>query len=1309
MAGSSSRERPLIRRSLAARVVKAVAVTLGFVFVAVVLALAWALRTGRAADYMRHDILSTLERACGVRVEFDAISVGALDREVILERVLVENAADGTKLIAVERAKVAVNLLPLFYGRYELGRVELVRPEARIFFADGRIRNLPTCLAGGGSTEDAPRVLGLRYLQIDSGQFDLEVDDGTRARLSGFSLHVNPGRSGGLDLEARLPKVALRVKNRDLTVAHIEARGHLEGPPSRPRALNLDRATATIEGIEVVGRGTLDFLGPVYELRLAARGAIDRIAGVFPDFPPSSGHAALDVAVVGTVVQPRATGKIVLEGVRVGKYGAGDRAVATFGADLSGVDFREVEVRLGEGYVRARGRIGFDDARSFTVKVETERASLARILDHSSVRGSWCDLLATGPADLSGTLNPVDLKGGIDWQMRHFVVRNVAWDSPAVARARRFLTLGPAQLRGQWRFDEDSLSFLDTVIIRGTTEVDTNAYIGFSDGLDIDIRFKNLDLGDLGPVAGLELAGIGTASAELEGSYRNLGLAGTFDLSRVVVGQTPLGRAAGVLSWDGDVALDFSGLDGRLGQSPYSASVAVTLRGEVPLRITGRVRKGRLEDALTVFRVDGAQWGRPQGVLTTQFDVEGPIDRLTGPMSVELQRASAWGESFKQARMTGRMDRGRVVADVLEFHKGGGRILGKGSVRPRDGAVNLDLKTAGLGLRDIDEVKREAAPLTGGLTARLALRGRLAALTGTVAVELLNVRTGDVPVGRGAFRGQVRGRSVYLEGTLGRLRVPEARVDLRPRLPYAGTFVLDDMDVPGIVSALKGMRPAAGAVSLRADLEGRILEWKRPTGEVAVSRAVVHVDKLSLESGAPARLKLTRGVLSARRLLVTGPRTRLIVDGRLGKEEVDLRVGGRLDLGLAELVSDAVQKGGGTLSLDAALRGTMDRLELLGTGRVEGGLLQLAGFEDRLTGYSARLTFSQSSVLVDRSEGRWAGGRLSIGGAVHVEGFRPSRLALDVEIREARPRFVLESADVTGTIGGHLTLSGPLTRTVVRGDLDLMRGEVRPKIDWLKLVGTPAVADVYVPSNELLDLDIALHAQSPVRVRNEDMDVELTGEVRLTGTNERIGLLGTGNVLGGRLVFLGREYTMQQGLIEFRDRYRFEPRYDFTVASGACGARIGLNVVGTLQGFEIVYTSNPEMAQNDIVSCLIRGVKVSELDQDLTSFAGSALLKLSGVDREVRKVIPIDQIDVTTEYSSLTRSYEPRIVIGKNLRLLDRPARLEYSSSLLRSNDQRAALRLGLADRLNLQLGWTSSEDVPYGDWGLDLRQRWEW
>ena len=47
----------------------------------------------------------------------------------------------------------------------------------------------------------------------------------------------------------------------------------------------------------------------------------------------------------------------------------------------------------------------------------------------------------------------------------------------------------------------------------------------------------------------------------------------------------------------------------------------------------------------------------------------------------------------------------------------------------------------------------------------------------------------------------------------------------------------------------------------------------------------------------------------------------------------------------------------------------------------------------------------------------------------------------------------------------------------------------------------------YDPSAEVMDFDIALHSQGPVRLKTDEVDVEATGDIRLTGTNERFGLL----------------------------------------------------------------------------------------------------------------------------------------------------------------------------------------------------------
>ncbi|CAN0554089.1 unnamed protein product [Laminaria digitata] len=315
------------------------------------------------------------------------------------------------------------------------------------------------------------------------------------------------------------------------------------------------------------------------------------------------------------------------------------------------------------------------------------------------------------------------------------------------------------------------------------------------------------------------------------------------------------------------------------------------------------------------------------------------------------------------------------------------------------------------------------------------------------------------------------------------------------------------------------------------------------------------------------------------------------------------------------------------------MAGSFEDLNLVGTGKVQGGLLQIRGFSNRATNFSADLVFSQSSVLIERSEGRWAGGQVGITGSLQLERFLPKSLALRIAVKEARPRFEYDFGSLTGEVTGVVNWAGAWTRSQMTGQLDGKKGVVRPKIDWQNLVGSRRIAEAYDPSAEVMDFDLLFHAKEPIRMQNDEADIEVNGEVRLTGTNERLGMLGAVSVVGGgRVSLLGREYSMESGVVEFRDRFRFKTRYDLVLSARACAARITLNVVGSLEAVETVYSSYPEMDQRDIVSCLVRGVKVSDLDQDLASFAGSALLKLSGVDREVKKVLPIDQLDVTTEY-----------------------------------------------------------------------------
>ena len=90
-----------------------------------------------------------------------------------------------------------------------------------------------------------------------------------------------------------------------------------------------------------------------------------------------------------------------------------------------------------------------------------------------------------------------------------------------------------------------------------------------------------------------------------------------------------------------------------------------------------------------------------------------------------------------------------------------------------------------------------------------------------------------------------------------------------------------------------------------------------------------------------------------------------------------------------------MRRGGFVLVIDSAITGKPGEMNLLGTGKVESGLLQWRGY-GRISGFAADLTFSQSTVLIDNGEGRWADGRVSAAGNLLLEGYTVKNISLSL-------------------------------------------------------------------------------------------------------------------------------------------------------------------------------------------------------------------------------------------------------------------------------------------------------------------------
>lgn len=1284
----------------------------------------WALQTGRASRLIEQQLKTQLYEACQVELRIPALQIEPFGTRVHVAGLELVSS-EGRRLLAVEQAWGDLSTRALLQGRIEISELILDRPYAEIRVQDGDLIDLPSCArrsgAGGGSTP-----LGLDELSMTRGRFRIGFESAGMA-LDGVFVDLWPDPRGGAftSLTVASGKVTTQSSTASglnfdtlanvIPIQGFGAAGHIEGAALAPRSIRLDRFQIGLGGIGLDAAGAFDFIEQALDVHLFFKSDLARIPAVVPAWPQLTGVAELDLRIRSRGSALGLDAEVSLYEVSIGNRNLGREVHFDASGDQRGVDIHELRVALDRGGAVARGRIENQPGFPITLEADARSFSFAALMDAIGNKDFWVDFAVTGPTSVKGKLLPLELIGPFEFAIPDLTVWDGAWDDSTVTNdpGRVLLDVVPIDIAGRWRFTAEDFEVLDAELRTDRSRGRARALVHHQgeQRLSVDAELGYLDFDDLGPIAGVSLLGAGPVSGRMDGRFAELSARGAVNLDGVSIAGIPLGRASAEVRWNGANRLTVGAIEGQIADTSWHGDLDIDFSGAVPVHLKGEIGAGQLGDLLLPLGFDPEQAASVRGNVRGRFEMNGPVARWSGPLELQLENVIAFGQPLGSGRATGLMDRGRFVVKALDLQKGLARSTARGWIQPGSTEMSLNARFARWHWSDLT-LAQPVPTLSGDLGARVRLEGRLLQPRGEIVVDLEGTVAGPLILGEGRLGLQLdEGRGV-LDGRLDKagIRLTGTLDGPLERLPFRVRLVLDDTPLPVWIGAELGTE-VKGAASADMALQGDLLNPLATSGEIRLGDIRFQTLGRAFVLEAKRPLRLSEGVLELNPVVLTARDLQVELRNEAGLDgQVDLDVVGSVGVPFLAQLIPFLERPSGALRFQGKVLQKGRGWEIGGEAQIDNAAFEWPGVPSRFSELTGRLTFSESSFFIDAMSARWAGGWLRGEGSAALVDLIPSGLDVSIDVERVRPRLALPYLDLSGQLDGRVALGGTWPTLTAKGRVDVTEGRVRPRTDLSELVGLRSLAAAYDPSAEVLELDIGVGLEQAVRVRNDDVDVTLQGELQVTGTNERIGMLGSLSLLrGGRVSFLGRSYLTEGGLIELRERYVVSPRYDLSVSTIACDARISLNLVGDLSDVLTSYASNPEMDDEDITSCLIRGIKRQDLDRDLASFAGSALLKLSGVDRQVKRVIPIDQLDVTTEFSSRARAYEPRVWVAKDLYLLDRPVRLEYSTSLLRNDDQRAAFRVNLTPRLSLQLGWTSSEDVPTGDWGLDLENRWEW
>jgi translocation and assembly module TamB len=1279
------------------------------------------LRTRIAWDGLCTQARRQLPTLLGLEVGIGQCEVDPLGQRLILRGVSVFEKGTDTPLLAADLAEVQLGLPNPFSGQLAIDMVRVHRPRLALDLSRPR--------APSGEPGVCPlkplRRLRLSRLAITGAEVRLTLPDARQVEVSELDVALRE-RWGEEEFEVEARRGLVRLgPGQELALGRLALSGALDVDEE---LLELDRAEVALDDVTVNISGRVEQLcEPVLALDAQVFLPLRTLtrAGLLPH--SAEGHLWTRLTVNGRPAAPSVSVELSGSGLAYGKFSPGSfTARLAYAGEL--VTVEELTLPIGAGNARITGTLGLRPELPVEVDVETHDAQFGRILEKAGLTGSWVDFPASAKVHLSGTLLPrLNLAGDLDMRHGRFMLASRAFDAP-VESGRTLLTYERGHVRTHVSLLADRVTFTDINIDSGRSRIggEVTLFYDTQKGLLVNAH-GDVDLSDFGHIAELPWSGRGSTSTTIEGPYSEVKIGASVSLRDFEFWGFDLGVVQGKVTY-ADKVLGFPTLSGQKGRTQYFGNAALTFGRSLHARAEVVVPRGRTEDLIDIIAPlhpnISIMQGPMVGEVSGRVEIDSPVDAFEGLVALEFKDTTYYGRRMGDGSARLRFDDGQAMVlerTVLEGPLG--RTWVDGSFffsGPNDGV--LDYRFGGENLSLVELVGPEEAKRLG-VQGLLSMEGTVSGNTDvpvtTARVWGPQVTFADRNLGNMGFEARMEGRELQMAGRPSRDTSGIFWMRVKEPYPFEAAVTLELPEIRPLLPANDFTQGVSGSVKAVVRAQGSLKNAQAIQMNATVERLTLSRGELSGAIDGPLSLSYANGRLDVPSFTFRGPDTELSAAGWVGLDKMELLLRGAMDLRLLESLSPMVVRTGGRLELNAQATGNPSSPSLAGSARIEDAKLSLRDQPLSIRGMKGRLEFTQQHLFLETLEGQLNEGNMLASGEVHLAGFSPSDVKLNVSLTNVATRF---HEDLPFNTTGQLWLTGNPDALRLGGALDIRNLRYRRGLELDDILKRLARRSVLPSSSEkpreYLSFDIGMHL-GDVRVDNNLARARLLGSLRLTGTNVRPGVLGTVETEeGSQAFFRNNQFTINRGQIEFQDRYGIDPVFDLRAQAQVREYLVKLHAFGRPAAPQVLLTSEPGLPEGDVVSLLTLGLTSTDRETAASASVGlaaEAFFNMSGLDRQVQRFIPNNPVlkdlslQISTTYNDATQQVEPTARLES--KFLTEQLKIGLTQPVS-GRGTRARAEYHFDNRLSAQLQWDNehSENAlgTLGNLGLELKLGWE-
>jgi len=316
----------------------------------------------------------------------------------------------------------------------------------------------------------------------------------------------------------------------------------------------------------------------------------------------------------------------------------------------------------------------------------------------------------------------------------------------------------------------------------------------------------------------------------------------------------------------------------------------------------------------------------------------------------------------------------------------------------------------------------------------------------------------------------------------------------------------------------------------------------------------------------------------------------------------------------------------GDSALDVDIRGTIARPVLTGSADMT---INVARMTDptfpAVQNFKARLNFANNALTIEQFGGELSGGHFKVTGGVTFPKLTTPNLDFQLKAESA---LVARNDTLTARADADIKISGPLNSANVTGAVAMTNSQFLKNLDLIPigLPGRPAPQppssrpNFSIPQPPLRDwkFDITIKTKDPFLIRGNLANGGAVTDLHLTGTGLHPDLQGWVRLDNVDATLPFSRLEISSGFLYFEPSDPLNPKIDMHGRSVIRDYTINVYIYGTTLAPEAIFTSEPPLPQEEIISLLATGTTREQLTGNNNVLAGRAAMLL--VQQLYRKV-----------------------------------------------------------------------------------------